>query len=152
MKLLVASGIQYTMQNSHCTDRRTQDSNSVPNSLLLLYPFLPSAMKLRRSCFYTCLSVILFTGGGGGGCLSACWDAPRSRPPRTRHPPGAGTPRADTPPSRHTHPEQTHTPGNRHPPSRRLMLRTVRILLECILIGMDISTQIGIRVCVRQCK
>ena len=25
---------------------------------------LPSATKLRRLCFYTCLSVILFTGGG----------------------------------------------------------------------------------------
>ena len=41
---------------------------------------------------------------------------PGSRPPGTRHsPPGADTPRAD-------------------PPGRRLLLRTVRILLECILV------------------
>ena len=43
----------------------------------------------------------------GGGCLSACWD--------------------------NTPPEQV-PPGSRHPPSRRLRLRTVRILLECILV------------------
>ena len=36
--------------------------------------------SLRRLCLYTCLSVILFIGGGA--CLSACWDTP----------PGADTP------------------------------------------------------------
>ena len=33
--------------------------------------FLPSATKLRRLCFYTCLS---FCSQGWGVCLSACWD------------------------------------------------------------------------------
>ena len=84
---------------------------------------LPSATKLRRLCFYTCLSVILFTGGGV--CLSACWDAtatPWDQPPGTRHPP----PRPGT--------SQTRHPRGEDPPSRRLLLRTVRILLEYILV------------------
>ena len=61
-------------------------------AIVFLLTFLPSATKLQRLCFYTCLSVILFTGGvcypsmhcrwypsmpcsrgvcswGGGGCL-----------------------------------------------------------------------------------
>ena len=81
--------------------------------------FLPSATKLRRLCFYTCLS---FCPQGGGVCLSAWWDtllgpgtppeqppphpwdqAPPTRtrhhPPGTRHRPlGAGTPPDQAPP------------------------------------------------------
>ena len=55
-------------------------------------------------------------------------------------PPGADTPREQTHPprSRHTPPqEQTPPPRSRHPPpgpERRPLLRTVRILLECILV------------------
>ena len=81
----------------------------------------------KRSCgkvmFYTCLSVILFMGGGGV-CPSACWDThplppgtrdtpknQRQTPPRTRgrHPAGQTPPPpwAD-PPSRH--PSQADTP------------------------------------------
>ena len=54
-----------------------------------------------------------------GVCLSACWDTtPQTRHPQTRHPLGPGTP-----------------PGTRHLPlCRRLLLRTLRILLECILV------------------
>ena len=66
-------------------------------------------------CFYTCLSVILFTGG-------STW---------------AGTPPAGTPPQDQIHPpRQVHPPGpGTHPrEQRRLLLRTVRILLECILV------------------
>ena len=101
---------------------------------------LPSVTKLRRLCFYTCLSFC----PRGGVCLSACWDTtplgggrhssprpgtprsrypPRSRLPRTRHPPEAGTPYT-------RQPLEAGTP----PPPRRLLLRTVRILLECILV------------------
>ena len=58
------------------------------------------------------------------------WDQIHPRyqvhPPGTRYtPPGPGTPPGQV----HTHPG----PGT-HPPSRRLLLRTVRILLECILV------------------
>ena len=64
-------------------------------------------------------------------------------PEQTAPPPGAGTPRAGTPRSRHD-PQTRHIPTrSRHPPtrhipirSRRLLLRTVRILLECILVSM----------------
>ena len=45
--------------------------------------YLPSATKLRRLCFYTCLSVILFTGGSTGTPLTR-------DPPGTRYTPGTG--------------------------------------------------------------
>ena len=63
----------------------------------------------------------------GGVCLSACWDTtPRDQagtPPRTRYPPGPGTP----------------PPQTRHPPEQSMLGDTVnewvvRILLECILV------------------
>ena len=76
--------------------------------------FLPSATKLRRLCFYTCVSV------HRGVCLSACWD---TTPPRSRQPPpweqaapreqapplGAGTPQNRHPPEQATPPQQTAT-------------------------------------------
>ena len=54
-------------------------------------------------------------------------------------PPWVDPPRADTPPARHPPPSQTPPwadtlPGQNPPPSRRLRQRTVRILLECILV------------------
>ena len=50
--------------------------------------------------------MILFTGGRGVVCLSACWD---TDPPGSRHPT-----RADTPhPSRH--PQEQTPPWSRHP-------------------------------------
>ena len=60
------------------------------------------------------VSVILSTGVGGV-CLSACWDTT---------PLGTGTPLEQAPP------ESKPPPS----PGRRLLLRTVRILLECILV------------------
>ena len=61
---------------------------------------LPSATKLRRLCFYICLSVILFCSQGG-------------RQPQCMleyHPLGAGTPPGSRPPQSRT------PPGTRHPP------------------------------------
>ena len=60
--------------------------------------------KLRKLCFYRRASVHT---GGGVVCLSACWD---TTPPQEQIPPGVDT------------------------PERRPLLRTVRILLECILV------------------
>ena len=55
-------------------------------------------------------------------------DTPLDRHPLGRHPP------ADTPPA-DTHPLGRHPPlPCRHPPGRWLPQRTVRILLECILV------------------
>ena len=116
--------------------------------------FLPSATKLRRLCFYTCLSVILFTGGvlsqhalqvvsqhalqqrgaipaciaGGiptyiavGGVIPACiaGGIPACLAARGGSAPGGCLLQGGV-----------ETP----PESRRLLLRTVRILLECILV------------------
>ena len=118
----------------------------------------------KRSCgkvmFYTCLSVILFTGGDLPQCkLGYTPFAPLGpeTPPRTRgrHPPGpeADTPLSrpsqQTPPSRYPSQADTppQTPPGQTPPSRRLLLRTIRILLECILVCqillLPMQTEIG---------
>ena len=81
------------------------------------------------------LSVILSMGGGV--CPSACWDTHRQTPPG-QTPPGQ-TPPGQIPPGRHATPGLT-PPMGRHPPAQCmlgytwLLLRTVRILLECILV------------------
>ena len=60
---------------------------------------------------------------------------PRSRhSPRNRHPLGAGTPRPGTTGTTHTPPEQAHPPEQVPQEERQLLLRTVCILLECILV------------------
>ena len=99
--------------------------------------FLPSATKLRRLCFYRRLSV---HRGGGWGCLPQCMLAYHT--PREQTPLGADTPREQTPPLEQTPPraddplEQTPLPPSRYPPPPeiRSLLRTIRILLECILV------------------
>ena len=80
----------------------------------------PHFYRPQRSC-----KGYVFTGvcPHGGVCLSACWDT---------IPPGADPPRADTPQSRH--PRSRHPPRADTPPERRPLLRTERILLECILV------------------
>ena len=87
---------------------------------ILLEYFLVTAHKrsLRMLCFYTCLLVILFTGGEYMGRY---------------------IPRAGTPPSRYT-PWTGTPPWAGTPPREQCMLgdmgnkRTVCILLECILV------------------
>ena len=55
--------------------------------------------SLRRLCFYTCLSVLLFTVGGVPG-QAPPW---AGTPPKQVHLPWAGTPRwAGSPPGRYT--------------------------------------------------
>ena len=87
---------------------------------------LPSATKLRRLCFYTCLSV------HGGGCTWAgipprqvpLWDQVHPPGPGTppwdqvHHPQGRYTPRAGTPW------DQVHPPGPGTPPGTRYTPRT----------------------------
>ena len=66
----------------------------------------------------------VFTHRGGGVCLSACWYADTKAPGRRNTPPpGADSPSEQTP-------SQEQTPRERWP-----LLRTVRILLECILVS-----------------
>ena len=87
--------------------------------------------KLRKG-YVLHLSVILSTGGV---CPSACWDTPWADTPLTDT-----TPQADTPHTWADTPWQTPPPPGQTPASaRRLLLRTVRILLECILACVIIS-------------
>ena len=84
------------------------------------------------------LSVILFTGG----CLTPPGQTPHpwaDTTPQADTQPGQTSPRVDIPrqtPLSADPPGQT-PPGQPPPNSRRLLLRTVRILLECILVWQD---------------
>ena len=97
--------------------------------LIFIHLFTSRKRNLQRLCFCTCLSVILFTGGGGvSASVHAGIHPPWHTPPRTDTP-WANTPLGvDTP------------PGSKHPPPAQCMLgntankRAVRILLECILV------------------
>ena len=81
------------------------------------WKFLPSATKLRRLCFYRRVSV--HTGGGVSASVHA-----------------------GIPPAWEQTPPWSRPPGSRHtPPERRPLLRTARILLECILV-MDGSMEL----------
>ena len=68
--------------------------------------------------------------------MSASVHAGIPHPPGSRHPPGADTPLgADTRPPRSRHSPGPDTPTEQTPPGADTpLLRTVRILLECILV------------------
>ena len=94
----------------------------------------------------------------GGVCLSA-----GIPPPGSRHPPEQTPPRSRPLQSRHPPPKQASPgsrslpPKTRHPPSWQLLLRTVRILQECILVDLCVGlcgvsyilTRIGVGVGLR---
>ena len=95
--------------------------------IIFYFNLLPSATKLRRLCFYTCLSFCSQWGSASvhAGIPPGPRTPPRDQahppeqtPPGSRHlPPGADIPRADNPPgSRHPPPlssrEQTPPPRN----------------------------------------
>ena len=96
-----------------CIDRPIWDARDTHP---LVVQFLLSATKLRQrnisrsGCQEFCPQV------GGRGQVHA-W---------IHHTPWAGIPPGQTPPRL--------TPPGRHPPGRRLLQRTVRILMECILV------------------
>ena len=97
--------------------------------------FLLSANEVaERQCFYTCLSVILFTGRG----VHPPRQTPHWQTPPGRHP-LADTP-WQTPPGRHPdtpladRPSLADTPWQTPPSPRQPLQRTVSILLECILV------------------
>ena len=96
------------------------------------YTFLPPATEVSGSYCYrpqrSCGQGYVFTCvcdsvNKGGVCLSACWDITS---PGSRHPLGADTPQEQT------HPQQQTPPGSRL--RHTVNERTVRILLECILV------------------
>ena len=77
--------------------------------MAVVVPLLPSAMKLRR-LDYVFTGVCLSTGGGSASVH-------------------AGIP----------HPPEADPPGSRPPRERQPLLRTIRILLECILVIPNVS-------------
>ena len=91
-------------------------------AIVFHFMFLPSATKLRQGNVFTpvCHSV----HKGGSASMHAGID------PLGRHPPGRH-PQGDTPLGR---PPRADTP-----PSRRLLQRTVHILLECILVTHNLA-------------
>ena len=68
--------------------------------------------SLRRLCFYTCLSVILFTGEGGQ-YLGRYPSGPGTPPCRTRYTPRPGTPPGQVSPGTKYPPQP---PGTRYTP------------------------------------
>ena len=97
------------------------------------YMLINHYYRLQRSCKGYVFTPVCHSVHGGV-YLSACWDTPTDQaPPRTRHP-------LSGPPPWTRHPPGADPPRTRHPPeetppaSRRLLLRTARILLECILV------------------
>ena len=80
--------------------------------------FTARKRSLRRLCFYTCLSVILFTGGEVPGQVPPRQVHPPSRytpsgrynPPAGTPPPQAGTPLRQVPSPRQVHPPDRYTP------------------------------------------
>ena len=68
-------------------------------------------------------------------CLGR-YPPPGQTPPPGKTPPGQTQPWADTHPPGQTLPRQTPPPPT---PSRRLLQRTVRILLECILVDSTLA-------------
>ena len=69
----------------------------------------------QRSCEGYVFTPVLSVHGGSASVLAGIPPPPEQTPPRPL-------------------PRDQGPPGSRHPPSRRLLLRTVRILLECILV------------------
>ena len=101
-------------------------------------PCQPCYYRPQPSCEgYVFTGVCLSTGGVVSASVHAGIPHP---PPQSRYPPGADTPWERTPRGRHPpqsrNPPGADTPGSRHPPEIRSLLRTVRILLECILVYM----------------
>ena len=109
--------------------------------------------SLRRLCFYTCLSFLLFMGGDGilaclaGGipaCLAGLGGVYSSMPCRFPgpHPRGKLRGLAGGSPDGHPGGVSQHAPS-RTP--RRLLLRAVCILLECILVFDNANADINMK-------
>ena len=120
----------------------------------VMFSHLSVSHSVTAGC--TCFGGGTYSQGGGGVPApgGTCLHTPRQVHPLAGTPPGRYTPQQvhplastfprqvhppGTPPSRYT-PWQVHTPAGTPPqactpPGRRLLLRTVRILLECILVS-----------------
>ena len=102
------------------------------------FPFFSSYYRPQRSSakvMFLQAPVILLTGGGSASVHAGM----PPTPDQTRPPPRPATPpprtRHTTPPA--SHPQTRHTPGSRL--QHTVNERTVRILLECILVKHGIN-------------
>ena len=133
----------------HCKKAKIVKHSEInKNSFIRFLPFYRPQRSCEGYAFTPVLSVILFTGGGLPQCMLGYHTPPEQAPPNPGPdpPPGPGTPPGPGSPQDHapptwdqapsSPPRTRHPHGTRHPPPprRRLLLRTVRILLECILV------------------
>ena len=104
MKVVITA----TLSGTHSvTDPEGVPTPGVDNLLL------PSATKLRRLCFYTCVSV--HRGGLPQCMLGYHHPSPQKQaPPQSRHPPGA-----DTPTPWEQTPQSSQPPREQAPPRSR---------------------------------
>ena len=86
----------------------------------------------QQSCEGYVFTGVCLSTGGGGVCLSACWDTTPPQgadtplgadTPKSRHPPGADTPREQTHPPEQTPPQSRH-PREQTPPRADLPEQT----------------------------
>ena len=111
--MLAAKGIGWqTCVTSKPRGDVSRSINGPPKSIYLLQIF---TVRIRSCEGYVFTPVCLSTGGSA----SVHAGIP---PPGSRHPLGS------------RHPPEASIPRKQAPPSRRLLLRTVRILLQCILV------------------
>ena len=79
--------------------RAKATATSLPDRFIRISIFTAGKRSLRRLYFYTCLSVILFTGGGSAsvhvGTADSLWE---HTPPGSRLPPGSRPPLGADPP------------------------------------------------------
>ena len=83
------------------------------------YSYHPQTKLRKGNVFYTCVSVILFTGGEGSHHVTSCYGQHHAFARTGPHPPG-------------WHAQGWHSPLGWHPLT--VNKRAVRILLECFLI------------------
>ena len=109
------------------------------NCLLTNIRIITARNEVWGKVIFSQVSVILLIGGV---CLSACWDTPCQGDPLPRRPPCQGDPLPGPHPRRKLRENSSRpTPKGEiegdqdQPPSpQRLLLRAVRILLECIFV------------------
>ena len=75
------------MQFRNCTESKEICLTIQISSCKPIMHLLPSAAKLRRLCFYTCLSVILFMGEGSAPLNAGIHPLGQRQTPQGRHPP-----------------------------------------------------------------
>ena len=124
MEIVISRTISLWNKRKPLKARKSFPANSIRYQdihWLVDWLFLPSAMKLRRLCFYTCLSVHRGRGSAsvhtgmpppprGAGTLPGAGTPLDQAPPQSRHPPlGPSTPQQTATVADGTHPTGIHS-------------------------------------------